>query len=125
MVELCLLVADSAAARQRGLSGRDSLDPFDGMLFVFDQPGTHRFWMKDTLVALELVPVQADGTLGAAIQMQPCPPATACPQFGPDTAYDRALELRSGFLAESGLDPVAAPVELELDGATCGTRSGG
>lgn len=116
-------MADSDATRARGLSGRDSLDPYDGMLFTFDRPRAHRFWMKDTRIPLELVPVGADGVLGAPIDMQPCPQGSVCPQFGPDTAYDRALELESGFLAHSGFDPVASPVDLQVGTDTCGAHS--
>jgi len=41
-------LAATPAARQRGLMGRTHLAPDTGMLFVFDAPGRHCFWMRDT-----------------------------------------------------------------------------
>lgn len=40
-------VADTAALRERGLSGKAGLDENQAMLFVFDHDDTHGFWMKD------------------------------------------------------------------------------
>ncbi len=40
-------LADTPAERQKGLSGRQALPAGHGLLFVFDTPGYHSFWMKD------------------------------------------------------------------------------
>lgn len=48
-------VASTNAARERGLSGRDTLAEGRGMLFIFDMPGRHGFWMKDTRIALDII----------------------------------------------------------------------
>lgn len=122
VTELCLLVADSAAAHQRGLSSRESLDPFDGMLFVFDRKGPYRFWMKDTTIPLDLVPVGSDGVLGPPIAMPPCPGGAACPTYGPPEPYDRALELPQGLLASEGIDPAVSRAVFTRTGAVCPTR---
>ena len=47
-------VADDAESRQRGLSGRESLDDGEGMLFLLanDSPS---FWMKDMRFAIDIV----------------------------------------------------------------------
>lgn len=119
VVELCLLVADTDAERQHGLASRASLDPYDGMLFVFDRRGPYRFWMKDTTISLDLVPIAADGTLEAPIAMDPCPGGTVCPEFGPDTPYDRAMELRRGLLSGAGIDPTKDTVTFERVGTAC------
>lgn len=50
-----LEIADTPDERERGLSGRKSLAQDMGMLFVFDQPGPHCFWMKDTLIPLDII----------------------------------------------------------------------
>lgn len=50
-----LEVARTSAARSKGLSNRSSINTHTGMIFVFDKPGTYRFWMKDTLIPLELI----------------------------------------------------------------------
>lgn len=40
-------IADTTAKRRLGLSGRESLAPGTGLLFVFDEPDYHSFWMKE------------------------------------------------------------------------------
>lgn len=48
-------VVRTEAARERGLSGRDSLCVDCGMLFVFDQPDRYGFWMKEMKFPLDIV----------------------------------------------------------------------
>lgn len=50
-VELALTEAE----RSKGLSNRESLAPNTGMLFIFDTPGEYGFWMKDTLIPLDMI----------------------------------------------------------------------
>lgn len=119
VVELCLMVADTDAGRRQGLASRDSLGAYDGMLFVFDRRGPYRFWMKDTTIPLDLVPIAADGKLEAPIAMDPCPGGAVCPEFGPDTPYDRALELRRGLLSGADIDPTKDTVTFERVGTAC------
>lgn len=125
VVELCLLVADTDATRRTGLSGRDALGAYDGMLFVFDRSGPYRFWMKDTTVPLDLVPIAGDGVLGAPIPMEPCPGGTVCPEYGPEIPYARALELRQGLLAGAGVDPARSAVTFERIGTACSASGRG
>ena len=44
----------SEAAREKGLGGRTSVPDDYGMLFVFPKDGYYGFWMKDTLVPLDM-----------------------------------------------------------------------
>lgn len=48
-------IARTNEERSRGLSGRSSLSPQTGLLFVFNETGTHLFWMKEMLFNLDLV----------------------------------------------------------------------
>lgn len=41
--------------RERGLSGRESLDPDSGMLFSFDKEGVYSFWMKDMRFPIDII----------------------------------------------------------------------
>ena len=58
-VELAL----NDAERSRGLMFRDKLGPYDGMLFDFYQEAPVSFWMKNTLIPLDMVFIAADGTV--------------------------------------------------------------
>lgn len=48
-------VADSEEARIRGLMFRESIPDNYGMLFVFDEENIRSFWMKNTLIYLDII----------------------------------------------------------------------
>jgi hypothetical protein len=58
-------VATDTAARMRGLMYRTQLAPNAGMLFAF--PGDHfqAFWMKNTILPLDMIFIRADGTISS------------------------------------------------------------
>jgi uncharacterized membrane protein (UPF0127 family) len=103
-------IADTAAHRQQGLMGVEEVPAGTGMLFVFDEPHRGGFWMKDTLVPLDIAYV-ADGEVVAILQMQPCVDYEVatddCPSYTPDAAYDRAVEVPLGWFAEQDIQPGA------------------
>lgn len=47
--------AETQAEREKGLSGRSNLQPYRGMLFVFDREEQQCFWMKNTLIPLDII----------------------------------------------------------------------
>jgi uncharacterized membrane protein (UPF0127 family) len=48
-------VADTPASRETGLMFRSNIAPQRGMLFMFGKPDIHMFWMKNTLVPLDII----------------------------------------------------------------------
>src|SRR5262245_62783450 len=54
IVSLEVQVADTPAERRTGLMGRESLSPYDGMVFVWAEPLVTTFWMKDTPIPLSI-----------------------------------------------------------------------
>ena len=63
----------AAAPRQReiGLMNRREMPQAEGMLFVFEQPATQCFWMKNTLLPLTAAFVADDGRIVNLVDMQP------------------------------------------------------
>ncbi len=53
-VSLRIEYALTEAQREQGLGGRETLPNDYGMLFVFPRDGYYGFWMKDTLVPLDM-----------------------------------------------------------------------
>jgi uncharacterized membrane protein (UPF0127 family) len=56
-------IADNSDTREIGLMNRPSIAPDRGMLFEFDWPGPQSFWMKDTLIPLDIIFIKPDGRI--------------------------------------------------------------
>lgn len=70
-VTLSLEVAADSEAQEKGLMGRKQLPAGSGMLFPFDPPRTPNFWMKGTLIPLDLIFIRSDGTISAIMTGKP------------------------------------------------------
>lgn len=53
-------LATTDAQRERGLMYRNHLDPDSGMLFIFDRDAPLTFWMKNTLIPLDMIFIGSD-----------------------------------------------------------------
>lgn len=94
-------VASTEAARERGLSGRDSLAPGSGMLFVFDHDDKFGFWMKDMKFAIDIVWLDASGTV---LTIAPdLSPSTYPNAFYPSRPARYVLEVPAGFAKGHGV----------------------
>jgi uncharacterized membrane protein (UPF0127 family) len=101
---LIVRVADSLAEQQRGLMGVDDLGPNQGMAFVYDEPTTSSFWMKDTLIPLSIAFVAEDGRIVAIEEMSPCEEQDPCPTWDSGgRPYTLAIEANAGWFAEHGV----------------------
>jgi uncharacterized protein len=112
--ELAVAVADDDAERRRGLMGVEQLPADEGMAFVFDEPVSGTFWMKNTLIPLSIAFVGEDGNVVGVLDMEPC--ATApCPRYGIDDPYVLAIEANRGWFEDNGVG-VGDRAELETRG---------
>jgi hypothetical protein len=96
--ELIVAVAETPDQRSQGLMGVTDLGGLDGMLFVFQADSDGGFWMKNTLIPLDIVFFTADGGFVDALTMVPCV-EDPCPTYRPDGSYRYALEALAGDLA--------------------------
>lgn len=71
-------VASKPLQRQTGLMHRKQMPPHEGMLFIFEQPATQCFWMKNTLIPLTAAFVEDDGTIVNLVDMKPLDENSHC-----------------------------------------------
>ena len=64
-------VATTEEQRATGLMHRETMQPNHGMLFAFEQAGQQCFWMKNTLLPLDIAFVADDGTIVNVDRMKP------------------------------------------------------
>ena len=92
-------VARSAQEQETGLMNRPTLSPDRGMIFPYDPPQPVAFWMKNTLIPLDMIFIRADGTIAriataVPLSLEPVPAAE------PIAAV---LEIAGGRAAELGI----------------------
>jgi uncharacterized protein len=93
-------VARTPEEQARGLMFRRSVGPQEGMIFPFSPPRPASFWMKNTLVPLDMLFVRADGTI-ARIAANTVPLSLEPVAVGEPVAA--VLELAGGRAAELGI----------------------
>ena len=95
-------VADTMVKKAKGLMFRESLGENEGMLFLFDSPGIHAFWMVNTSIPLDAIHFSADGKVVDVISMEPCG-VFNCPTYPPKVASKYVLEVNQGFAKMHGI----------------------
>jgi len=94
-------VAATPDEQEQGLMFYKSLRPDQGMIFPYDPPQDVAFWMKNTLIPLDIIFIRADGTI-ARITRAKALDETQLPAGEPVAAV---LEIRGGRAAELGIRP--------------------
>jgi uncharacterized membrane protein (UPF0127 family) len=96
-------VASDDATREQGLMYRDHMADASGMIFLFAQPGEYPFWMKNTLIPLDMIWIDADHRIvHIAHDVPPCK-ADPCPNYPPNAKASSVLELAAGVAAKHHL----------------------
>ena len=103
VARVSLEVAADEPARERGLSRRAEVPAGSGMAFLFPSDTTDAFWMKDTLVPLQIAFVAADGRVVSLFEMAPCR-ADPCRVYTPTGSYRYAVELPAGAFTAAGVE---------------------
>jgi len=85
-----------------GLMHQSYMPSDSGMVFLFPQPHSTGFWMKNTLIPLSIAFWDQSFTIIAIMDMEPCE-GVDCPSYTPDKPYMGALEVNKGFFSANGI----------------------
>lgn len=101
-VSVLVEIAETEAERARGLMFREQLADGRGMLFLFPQSRDLTFWMKDTLISLDMVFIdQARRIVGIVADAEPR--SLELRSVGAVSRY--VLEVPGGWCARAGVRP--------------------
>lgn len=99
-IEIMVEIADEDEERSRGLMHRESLPEDQGMLFVYTDERTLSFWMRNTLIPLDIAYIDREGRIVDIQQMEP-QDSTTHPSAAP-AMY--ALEMNQGWFEANGVE---------------------
>jgi uncharacterized protein len=108
-LELALTPEDQAL----GLMYRESLPDRTGMLFLFDASEPHHFWMKNTMIPLDMIWMDESGKVVYVSANTPPCKAEPCATYGPEGPARQVLEIAGGMAAKEN---VTVGSRLEVSG---------
>ena len=103
--EYCFNVqlVQNSIERTKGLMFQKSLEQNKGMLFLFNKEAKYSFWMKNTLIPLDIIWINKDNKIVFISESnQPCR-RFFCPLITPVTNAKYVLEVNSGIIQKIGL----------------------
>ncbi|MCU4743220.1 DUF192 domain-containing protein [Natronoglomus mannanivorans] len=106
-VTVTLEVAANGTERAEGLMYRESLPENHGMVFVYADEDQRSFWMKNTLIPLDIIYLDSDGTVLNVEEAEPQPDASDSDleRYHSDGPAQYVIELDQGFSEEHGIEP--------------------
>lgn len=99
MYQIDAQVAQTAQQREIGLMYRKEMPQTEGMIFVFDQPATQCFWMRNTLLPLTAAFVADDGRIVNLADMKPQTDDSHCSE----EPVRFVLEMNQGWFARKNI----------------------
>ncbi len=83
---------------------REKLDLDKGMLFIFEEEGEYSFWMKNTLIPLDIIWInKAKEVVFISGNTQPCQEEYSCSSINPGKNAKYVLEINAGIAEKIGL----------------------
>lgn len=93
-VNLSVEIASTSEARRCGLSNRNTLPENRGMLFVYPESSSLKFWMKDTLLPLSIAFLDYSGRI---ISIQDMSPMQSTKRYRSPDPAKYAIEVNKGW----------------------------
>ena len=95
-------LAKTEAEREKGLMYKTYLNKNAGMLFIFNKEGIYPFWMKNTLISLDIIWIDGNNeVVFISHDAQPCK-SLICPTINPSAKAKYVLEINAGMAKKTG-----------------------
>ncbi len=95
-------IADDFSERQTGLMFVSSLNEDEGMFFIFEKKDEHSFWMKNTLIPLDIIWIDREFEVVDIQSVFPCS-EEPCEIFTPNKDAKYVLEVNYGFAEDNNI----------------------
>ena len=95
-------IADTSTEREKWLMNRELMSENHGMLFVFSESDFHNFWMKNTIIPLDMIWINEQSEVVRILTAQPCT-ADPCVIYKPEILATYVLELNTGIAKKYGI----------------------
>ena len=97
-------VADTFATREIGLMFRTDMPANEGMIFLFEKAKSLNFWMKNTLIPLDIIFIDKDWKIFSIQKnVQPCK-KDPCPDYPSNGIGKYVLEINAGLSDRLGIE---------------------
>lgn len=90
-----LELAQTPEERETGLMFRPSLNQDSGMLFIFPESGKYSFWMKNTLIPLDIIFIDESNSISQIETAFPC--NLSCPSIQSNNQVRHVLEINANI----------------------------
>ena len=109
-------IADTPELQAQGLGGRKSLAPDEGMIFPYNEPGGHAFWMRGMFIPIDIIWLRNYRVVHVEPNVPPPAPGTPdrdLPIYRSPVPGNLVLEIAAGRAAELGI-AAGSRVDIEF-----------
>ena len=112
--ELSAEIPVTGELMSKGLSVKNQLRENESMLFVFEEPLRHTFWMKDMKFPIDIIWLDSNGKIVHIEEnLMPCPFVFLCPSYAPNADSQYVLETIAGFAQRHNIS-LGTNIKFEL-----------
>lgn len=95
-------IARTSAEQQQGLMNREVMEKDHGMVFIFPKSDVHNFWMKNTLIPLDMIWVDDAFNVVRVLTAQPCI-QDPCKVYRPEASAKYVIEINAWIAEKYGI----------------------
>lgn len=107
-----VLIAKTEEEKQKGLSGREALPQDQGMVFLFEEPSIHSFWMKDMKFPIDIIFINENKIVSIIENAKPDNSENR-PLYQPTAPSNTVFEINAGLAKKYNFKP-GDTVELKI-----------